>query len=137
MGDTPDIEIYDNKILGKGAYGTVYLGIKKIKESNTSKASMAESNIKNTESNSTFTESKTTIADSKDQNSESKNEVANLKTEVIESEIKIALKEIPPEIDNDQDAKNSLSNEIIVSSCLDNTNIVRMIDIIYKKIKDI
>ena len=83
MGDTPDIEIDKNKILGKGAYGTVYLGIKKIKE----------------------------------------------------SKIKIALKEIPPEIENDQDAKNSLSNEIIVSSYLDNTNIVRMIDIVYKNNK--
>ena len=98
MGDTTNIEIYENKILGKGAYGTVYLGTQ----------------TKNTES-------KSTIDNSKDKN--------------VESKIKIALKEIPPGIDNDQDAKNSLSNEIIVSSTLDNTNIVRMIDIVYKKNK--
>jgi len=111
MGDTPNIEIYENKILGKGAYGTVYLGEQIIKESKE----------KNEESQTKNTESKSTIDNSKDKNAESK--------------IKIALKEIPPEIDNDQDAKNSLSNEIIVSSTLDNTNIVRMIDIVYKKNK--
>ena len=83
MEDTPDIKINEKNILGKGSYGTVYLGSKVNKDST----------------------------------------------------IKIALKEIPSEIENDQDAKNSLSNEIIVSSYLDNTNIVRMIDIVYKNKK--
>ena len=158
MGDTPDIEIFENKILGKGAYGTVYLGKKKIKEPTTKnerpKTQIEESNTKNAESKSTITESNSTISvftaikesktknadlknnpESKSKKPEAKKEVGESKDKVAETGIKIALKEIPPEIDNDQDAKNSLSNEIIVSSYLDNTNIVRMIDIVYKNNK--
>ena len=66
MGDTPDIEIFENKILGKGAYGTVYLGKKKIKEPTTKnerpKTQIEESNTKNAESKSTITESNSTIS---------------------------------------------------------------------------
>jgi len=118
MDDTPDIEIFENKILGKGAYGTVYLGLKKIKEPKTE-------NI----------EKKTEAAGSKNKNAESKTKNSESTAKINVSKIKIALKEIPPEIENDQDAKNSLSNEIVVSSYLDNTNIVRMMDIVYNKNK--
>ena len=44
------------------------------------------------------------------------------------AEKKIALKEIPKNLDND--AVKSLSNEISISSTLDNTNIVRMLEIV-------
>ena len=47
----------------------------------------------------------------------------------------MTLKEITSESKYDHYVKNSLSNEIIVSSFLDNTNIVRMIDIVYKNNK--
>jgi len=125
MDDTPDIEIIENKILGKGAYGTVYLGLKTIKEPKT----------KNIEIKTELEGSKNKNAESKIKNSESKSEVVESTAKIDAPKIKIALKEIPPEIENDQDAKNSLSNEIVVSSYLDNTNIVRMMDIVYKKNK--
>ena len=67
--------IIENKILGKGAFGKVYLG---------------------------------TIKEKKE---------------------KIALKELPKEVENDKEALESISNEIQISSKLDNTNIVKMLEI--------
>ena len=67
--------IIENKILGKGAFGKVYLGTIKEKEQ------------------------------------------------------KVALKELPKEVENDKEALESISNEIQISSTLDNTNIVKMLEI--------
>ena len=65
----------ENKILGKGAFGKVYLGTIK------------------------------------------------------ETEDKVALKELPKEVEKDKEALDSISNEIAISSKLDNTNIVKMLEI--------
>ena len=42
---------------------------------------------------------------------------------------KIALKELPKEVEKDKEALESISNEIQISSKLDNTNIVKMLEI--------
>ncbi len=47
---------------------------------------------------------------------------------IVETNEKIALKEIPNNLD--KDAEKSLSNEVSISSQLDNTNIVRMLEIV-------
>ena len=46
---------------------------------------------------------------------------------IVETNEKIALKEIPNNLDKEEE--KSLSNEILISSQLDDTNIVRMLEI--------
>ena len=74
MNDQKKTYRKENKVLGKGAFGVVYLGT------------------------------------------------------IVETNEKIALKEIPNNLD--KDAEKSLSNEVSISSNLDNTNIVRMLEIV-------
>ena len=74
MNDQKNPYRKENKVLGKGAFGVVYLGTN------------------------------------------------------VETNKKIALKEIPNNLD--KEAEKSLSNEVSISSQLDNTNIVRMLEIV-------
>ena len=101
----PEYIIIKDKILGKGDFSTVYLGRRIVLE------------------------------DEKIQkNNENKIETHNNINRIIIEE-EVAFKELTNEFKDDNEKLDSIQNEINISSTLDNTNIVKMINIVDKENK--
>ena len=172
----PIYTIYKDKILGKGAFGTVYLGKRIGLEGEKKQIEKSKLNLKNdenkTESNNNNDEKKNETHNNNESklnpnnneevnkntennnetqcknnnninnynnynnynNNETKNENNN-NTNIGIIEEEVAFKELPNEFKDDNEALDSIQNEINISSTLDNTNIVKMIDIVEQENK--